>query len=157
MMRCFIIGLLLRSHSAFTAELDKLDVCKLLTKAEVEETLGEPTGKPIHEVLGAIPNCTWPERDNPQEPILYVIVSHREVSGLNQLINQHQDAFGEEFREDDFEKLNIGDFGVWWKGTWLYVFTKDYQLTIQSGRTMDILPRDVHISLGKMAVSRLPQ
>jgi hypothetical protein len=137
-------------------QLEAIDACALLTAEEIEQATGKAPGAPEPKKVGDIvPSCRWPAADGSSTQIVHVLVGRTGPATYEAFLENMKEQLEEGFSADDYEKLDIGNYGVWWKDVNVQVYTSDYMIVVTNSE-MPPADRDVCIQLAKKAMARLP-
>ncbi|HEY7699340.1 MAG TPA: DUF3558 family protein [Vicinamibacteria bacterium] len=130
----------------------RVDVCGLLTSAEIEQALGKRPGeaKAGTEGLG---ECAWPSADDPS-PLLTLKLSANNLASYDAFVSRYQTEFGGEEPSPEYYHRVEG------LGTWAMYVVDDGALRIYRGdRLLEVAPKPADeakaVALGKMAATRL--
>lgn len=143
------------SESAPAETRASVDVCGLLTAAEIDQVLGrapgEPQSGPGTEGLG---ECTWPSAADSSSPLLSLKLSTTDLDSYDAFVHSYQTEFGgEEPSTEYYHRIQA-------LGTWAMYVVDEGALRIYHGdRRLDVAPKppdeEKAIALGKMAAGRL--
>jgi hypothetical protein len=141
------------AQQAAADKLKAIDACALLTAEEIEQAPGEPEAKKVGEV---VPTCSWPAADGSSSQIVHILVGRTGPATYEAFLENMKEQLEEGFSAADYERLDIGDYGVWWKDANVQVHTSDFMIAVTNGE-LPPADRDICIELAKKAMARLPQ
>jgi hypothetical protein len=111
----------------FEEQGDLLNACELITKDEVEATLGGPSEEPDPSYIGEFSDCSWEGLDFSYSVSISVLQSGREAAellyGLGAEDYEEVDGLGEEAQwSDGFLDVLEGDYNI---SMTIFIFSSD--------------------------------